>query len=235
MVEIIDLITDLMEYEVVEMLVKLVLISVLAGIIGYEREAWRKPAGFRTYILVGISSVLVVAAGEYTFENLGGDPSRIPAQLLSGIGFLGAGTILRDGTNIKGLTTAAGLLSVTAIGLVVGTGAYLIAIIATLIVLAIISHSHLLSDRLEHILSCEVKVVSKNAKKNLEKIRKITAAERIDITSVRYEDVDDVMKEIYLEFKAKDDVDLNNIYLKISALEEVDEVVELKNSKSILN
>ena len=68
--------------------------------------------------------------------------SRIPAQLLSGIGFIGAGTILRDGLNVKGLTTAASLLAVTCIGLCIGAGFYLGGIVATFIVYIILSHSH---------------------------------------------------------------------------------------------
>ena len=92
----------------VETLLKLLLIVLLSGIIGYERESWNKPAGFRTHVLVGISATLVMICGEYIFDKTGADPGRMPAQLLSGIGFLGAGTILRDGFNVRGLTTAAG-------------------------------------------------------------------------------------------------------------------------------
>ncbi len=88
-------------------IIKLTLGFVLAGIIGLERSSWSKPAGYRTHALVGISSVLVMLCGEYMSKIYDIDPSRIPAQLLSGIGFIGAGTILRDGFNVKGLTTAA--------------------------------------------------------------------------------------------------------------------------------
>lgn len=77
--------------------IKLVLGFILAGIIGLERSSWSKPAGFRTHSLVGISAVLIMLCGEYMSREYNIDPSRIPAQLLSGIGFIGAGTILRDG------------------------------------------------------------------------------------------------------------------------------------------
>ena len=103
-------------------IIKLILGFMLAGIIGLERSSWSKPAGFRTHALVGISSVLIMLCGEYMSRAYDIDPSRIPAQLLSGIGFIGAGTILRDGFNVKGLTTAAGLLAVTCIGLSIGAG-----------------------------------------------------------------------------------------------------------------
>ena len=92
------------------------------------------------------------------------DPSRIPAQLLSGIGFIGAGTILRDGFNVKGLTTAAGLLAVTCIGLSIGAGFYLGGIFATLIVYLVLSYSYKISDRLDHFNILELQInISKNS------------------------------------------------------------------------
>ena len=227
---LIEYFRGLLQVEFFDMLFKLFLISLLAGIIGYEREAWRKPAGFRTYILMGISAVLVVSAGEYLHDQYGSDPSRIPAQLLSGIGFLGAGTILRDGNNIKGLTTAAGLLSVAAIGLVVGTGQFLVAIIATIIVYFILTQSHTLSSRLDHITSHEIKITVNDAKKNLDKIRKVAANEGLDIIKVKYGKIGADVKELYLELRARHDVDLNSLYSKISALDDVEEIEEIKNS-----
>lgn len=129
---------------------KLVVIVILSGIIGMERSSWNKPAGFRTHALLGISAVLVVLCGEYLAQNYEVDPFRIAAQFLSGIGFLGAGTILRDGFNVKGLTTASGLLTVSCIGLCVGAGFYLAALVATLCAYLILSYSYVFSDRLDH-------------------------------------------------------------------------------------
>ena len=225
-----DLIQSLMQIEFVEMLFKILLISFLAGLIGYEREAWRKPAGFRTYILMGISAVLVTAAGEYLHDQYGSDASRIPAQLLSGVGFLGAGTILRDGVNIKGLTTAAGLLAVAAIGLVVGTGEYLSAILGAIVVYIVLSQSHQFSARLEHISNHQIKVTSKNAKKDLEKIRKIATDEGFEITKVKYGKNGADVNELYIDLRARKDVDLNSLYTKISELNDVEEIEEIKNS-----
>ena len=137
---IIDGFNNLMSIREFETFFKLVLIVFLSGFVGWERESWSKPAGFRTHVLVGISAVLLMVCGEFLYEKTSSDPTRIPAQLLSGIGFLGAGTILRDGNNVKGLTTAAGLLSVTCIGLAVGAGYYLGAIIATAVVYVVLSY-----------------------------------------------------------------------------------------------
>ena len=131
-------------------LFKLILILILSAIVGYEREAWNKPAGFGTYALVGISATLVMICGKYIYNEMGSiDPTRLPAQLLSGIGFLGAGTILKDGFNVRGLTTTAGLLAITCIGFAVGAGDYFSAIVATIIVFFILKKSHKYSDKQE--------------------------------------------------------------------------------------
>ena len=133
-----------------ETFMKLVLGFILAGVIGLERASWNKPAGFRTHALVGISAVLIMTCGEYMSTKYNMDPSRIPAQLLSGIGFLGAGTILRDGFSVKGLTTAASLLAVTCIGLIVGAGFYFGGVIATIIVYFVLTYSKFISEKVEH-------------------------------------------------------------------------------------
>ena len=123
--------------------IKLILGFALAGIIGFERESLNKPAGFKTHSLIGLSSVLIMLCGEYMSKNnIAIDASRIPAQLLSGIGFIGAGTILRDGFNVKGLTTAASLLTVTCVGLSIGAGFYVGGITVTIISYCILLISH---------------------------------------------------------------------------------------------
>ncbi|MEW6227795.1 MAG: MgtC/SapB family protein, partial [Bacillota bacterium] len=112
-----------------EIIFRLVLAMMFGGFIGLERESHKRPAGFRTHILVCVGSALVMMISQYAFVNFARtteyDPGRIAAQVVSGIGFLGAGTILREGPTIKGLTTAASLWVVAGIGLAVGTGFYL--------------------------------------------------------------------------------------------------------------
>lgn len=117
---------------------RLALAGVLGGIIGYERENTRRPAGFRTHILVCVGAALVMVTSEYIFEqyhsSVNMDPARLGAQVISGIGFLGAGTIIRDGFNVKGLTTAASLWAVSCVGIAAGIGFYGGAVIATVII-----------------------------------------------------------------------------------------------------
>ncbi len=122
----------------VETLLRLVLAGVLGGVIGYEREHTNRPAGFRTHILVCVGAALVMVTSEFIFDIYGGkvnlDPARLGAQVISGIGFLGAGTIIRDGFNVRGLTTAASLWAVSCVGIAVGIGFYGGAVIATILI-----------------------------------------------------------------------------------------------------
>nr|WP_205665696.1 MgtC/SapB family protein [Anoxybacter fermentans] len=117
-----------------DIFIRLIIAALLGGLIGWERELHDRPAGFRTHILVSIGSalIMIVSIGMYySFEISGADPGRIAAQVVSGIGFLGAGTIIREGVNVKGLTTAASLWTAAGIGLAAGAGFYFSAFITT--------------------------------------------------------------------------------------------------------
>lgn len=120
-------------------LLRLILSAVLGGVIGLERESVNRPAGFRTHVLVSVGATLVMLVSIYGFpeqlaEGRFSDPARIAAQVVSGIGFLGAGTILKDGNTIRGLTTAASLWVVAGIGLAAGSGFYVGAVSVTILV-----------------------------------------------------------------------------------------------------
>lgn len=119
-----------------ETLINIFLITILAGFIGWDREKHGRPAGFRTHILVGIGSTIIMMVSIKLHEIYPeADPARIAAQVVSGIGFLGAGTILIQGSIVKGLTTAASLWTTAAIGLAVGAGFYFISMMGTIVVL----------------------------------------------------------------------------------------------------
>jgi putative Mg2+ transporter-C (MgtC) family protein len=120
-----------------EMALRLILACLLGGLIGYQREKSERPAGFRTHTLVCVGSCLIMLLSAYAFNDfysVNKDPARLAAQVISGMGFLGAGTIFRDGVTVQGLTTAACLWVVSAIGLSVGIGFYCTAIATTFIV-----------------------------------------------------------------------------------------------------
>jgi putative Mg2+ transporter-C (MgtC) family protein len=122
-----------------ELLLRLALAAALGGAVGIERELREREAGFRTHMLVSLGSALFTIAGAYGFHDflVGGsglvrtDPTRIAAQVVTGIGFLGAGAIIRQGLSVRGLTTAATLWAVAAVGLTCGAGYYSAAVITT--------------------------------------------------------------------------------------------------------
>jgi putative Mg2+ transporter-C (MgtC) family protein len=118
---------------------------VLGAIIGLERELHRQPAGFRTHSLVAVGAAIFTIISAYGFVGSAVDPTRIAAQIVSGIGFIGAGTILQHRGNIRGLTTAASLWSVAAIGMAAGAGMVTIAVVGTILILVVL----FLLDRIE--------------------------------------------------------------------------------------
>lgn len=121
---------------------RLVVTALLAGWIGYERERHGRAAGLRTHILVALGSCLVMLTALDMMESLAGrvqiDPTRMAAQVISGIGFLGAGTILRFRASVRGLTTAASLWAVAGIGLAVGSGFVVGAALTTVLALVVL-------------------------------------------------------------------------------------------------
>jgi putative Mg2+ transporter-C (MgtC) family protein len=140
--------------------VRLFIAFLLGGVIGLERETHGRAAGLRTHILVCLGSalIMIVSALAFTFlVDLDFDPSRIAAQVVSGIGFLGAGTILREGSSIRGLTTAASLWVAAGIGLAVGAGLYFAAVLSTVFVLFSLKYLSLLEKgiarKAKHVLT----------------------------------------------------------------------------------
>lgn len=127
-----------------ELVSRLILAAFLGGLIGFERERLSWVAGLRTHMLVCLGAGLIMIVSQYAFneviqDGISLDPSRVAAQVVSGIGFLGAGTILFLKNVIRGLTTAASLWAVAAVGLAVGGGLYLAAVSTTLLILLILA------------------------------------------------------------------------------------------------
>ena len=135
---------------------RLVLAAALGLAVGFEREIHGHPAGLRTHMLVAVGSGLFTVLSAYGFRDVAGavpntaliDPTRIAAQIVSGIGFLGAGAILKDGIVIRGLTTAASLWATSAVGMAAGAGEYIIAVVATTTILVSLWPINALAERL---------------------------------------------------------------------------------------
>jgi putative Mg2+ transporter-C (MgtC) family protein len=162
---------------------------IAGGLIGFERESRRQPAGLRTHILICVGSTLLMLLSIYIpqqfFDMKNGDPSRIAAQVVSGIGFLGAGAILKLGNNVKGLTTAASIWVVAGIGLAIGAGLY----IPSLIALAIILFTLIVLDYFEKYLFPPEKIKSihfyyNGTSVDTKKIRKLLSKYKINFQSM---------------------------------------------------
>ncbi len=119
----------------IELIVKLVIATALGALVGFERETKRRPAGFRTNMLVCLGSCLFTVVSASAFSI---DPARIAAGIVTGIGFLGAGTIIGSGKSIQGITTAATLWVVAGVGLAVGVGEYILATVTAVLVFSIL-------------------------------------------------------------------------------------------------
>lgn len=168
-------------------LFRLILAAVLSGIVGFEREFHGRAAGFRTHILLCVGSTLVMLTSIHVFEAYSGkvacDPARIAAGVVTGIGFLGAGAIMRSRASVRGLTTAASLWVIAGIGLAVGSGLYLASIITTIIAIITL----MLFSRLEHAMIRKdwyktIVVEAKEGVDQLKAIRAILAEYRVEIT-----------------------------------------------------
>jgi putative Mg2+ transporter-C (MgtC) family protein len=116
-------------------LARLLVASGLTGLLGAEREIRRKEAGLRTFTLVGVGAALFTVVGPLLTDGSNADITRIAAQVVSGIGFIGAGLIFRQGSHTKNLTTAAGVWAAAAVGMAAGAGLYILACGATAIIL----------------------------------------------------------------------------------------------------
>lgn len=210
------------------MLLRILLATLLCGMIGFERELKKHSAGFRTHILVGVGACLMMLLSIYGFEayimqydNIRFDPARIPSYVISGIGFLGAGTIMVHGMTIRGLTTAASIWTVAGIGLVVGAGLYPLAILATLVVLISLI-----------VLNSWEKVIGINKSENMIQIIVNQDANLGDILKV-FDDFSSIItrleinneskyeRKIFVKLKEDQNESMNELLVKLNEIEHV--------------
>lgn len=170
------MITDL------EIIFRLILASILGGFVGVEREVHGRPAGIRTYLLLSLGSALIMVISEYLFHRYQGgvpglslnvDPGRIAAQAISGIGFLGAGVIISNKDTIRGLTTAACVWVVCAVGLTIGAGFYLYGCAVSIITVVSLVGVKRVEKRLRRDWYQELTVVSAEVPGQVERVQEI--------------------------------------------------------------
>ena len=132
----------------IELTLRLVVALLLGAVIGIERELQRMPAGFRTHALVSLGAAIFTVISAYGLTGPMSDPTRIAAQIVSGVGFLGGGAILHHGGTVRGLTTAASLWAVAAVGMAAGAGLLVIAVASTVLVIVGLE----VFDRIERVM-----------------------------------------------------------------------------------
>jgi putative Mg2+ transporter-C (MgtC) family protein len=213
----------------VEVIIKLSLALLLGGMVGFEREYKSRPAGLRTHILVCVGAALVQITSINFYNNQQGlynvDPMRLAAQVISGIGFLGAGTILKEGANIRGLTTAASIWVVACIGLTVGTGLYMEASLATLFIFIALRGFKKIEDRIGKAKkSIYMQVVADNVPGKLGQIGSTIGLLGVSITNVEMQNGEDKLVIIDLTLKQSYDITVDKIADKIMSLDGIKEI-----------
>ena len=223
-----------------EMVLRLLLAAVFGGVVGMERGSGDRPAGFRTHILVCAGSALIMLVSMYGFEEFdkipfeypkNRDSARIAAQLVSGIGFLGAGTILHEGITVRGLTTAASLWMISAIGLATGAGMYSIGFAATIITFITLTAFHSVEKRFAVVNSKSdrkyIRVVTSNTPGIVAQVATFLAQNDVKVKTINVQNStlsDKVVLELYLKFNKE--LDLGMI---MSGLQQIEGIKSIEN------
>ena len=198
--------------DVKELIIRLLLSILVGAIIGYDREYNNRPAGLRTHILVCLGATIVsflevymvrdtinlMGQNSYLMNVLKVDITRIGAQVITGVGFLGAGSIIQEGGSVKGLTTAASLWVVACIGLTLGKGYYFFSILSALLVIAVLAFLKKVENKKVH-RTYELKLkLSSEEEKKLFNLRKLISDYDIEIKSISIEYKDESIEKIYI-------------------------------------
>ena len=214
---------------VLEIIFKTFLCVVLVGAIGYNREKKGMVVGIRTHVLVGMVGILIqLTSLEYYRINGGNnDVFRLAGQYISGIGFLGAGTILKDKRSVKGLTTAASICLAACIGLAVGSGVYLGAVIITVVSYIFLTDifrlKKIMSIKRNSYVFIEVELTGDTAV-SMEKVRDGLKIAGVCIVSIETRKVSIDKAKIILKLNVDDEVDINDILSEITYIDEVSKV-----------
>ncbi|WP_302698819.1 MgtC/SapB family protein [Clostridium sp. 29_15] len=214
---------------VLEIIFKTFLCVVLVGAIGYNREKKGMVVGIRTHVLVGMVGLLIqITSLEYYRINGGNnDVFRLAGQYISGIGFLGAGTILKDKRSVKGLTTAASICLAACIGLAVGSGVYLGAVIITVVSYIFLTDifrlKKIMSIKRNSYVFIEVELTGDTVV-SMEKVRDGLKIAGVCIVSIETRKVSIDKAKIILKLNVDDEVDINDILSEITYIDEVSKV-----------
>jgi putative Mg2+ transporter-C (MgtC) family protein len=214
----------------VDLAFRLLIAAILGAAIGLEREIHEHPAGMRTHLLVALGSAIFTVLSIYGFEGVGQgnvsptvDPTRIAAQVVSGIGFLGAGAILKYGTSIRGLTTAASLWTAAAIGMAAGAGEWVIAAVGTLIVIVSLWPLNALVERIHRPGSRAIKMrLEVGRLEALGDVSRLLADRRIEMAGINSQRLSKGRYEVELELRLPTSARPQDVIGAITAIPDVE-------------
>lgn len=212
------------EVNTVQAIFKLLLSLILGSVVGFERKRKGQPAGLRTFALISMGATLAMLVSIYICQEYvglkNGDPGRIAAQVITGVGFLGAGAIIQMKGSVRGLTTAAGIWMVSTIGLAVGVGLYMLSILATLLILFILVQL----ERFEHKvdMGSDARIIRMKLHtivENIDPYRQALATYRVSLTNV-YVDYDYAanVTRLNLVVLVKEGVDYIQLFKTLSSI-----------------
>ncbi|QKY70917.1 MgtC/SapB family protein [Lentibacillus sp. CBA3610] len=234
MMEYLDYLDELVGDNFTIIMVRILIALILSGLIGFERELKNHSAGFRTHILVGVGACLMMLLSLYGFEsfiesydNIRFDPSRIPSYVISGIGFLGAGTIIVNGMTIRGLTTAASIWTVAGLGLVTGAGMYAPAVFTTFIILLSLVFLNNFEKLFRKGRSHSIEITALPGLK-INNVISILESYPIVIKQLEIERVDDDLRNIAVKIEPDKSLDQIALFEDISKIEYVKNISERK-------
>lgn len=212
-----------------EVFIRLIMALFLGGIIGYERQACNKAAGLRTHVLVCVGSCLIMILSINIYHTVQGltnaDPARLAAQVVSGIGFLGAGTIMKEGITVRGLTTAASLWVVSGVGLAIGSGYYVSSILTTGLVFLTLSALSRFEKRVCNIKGKSVIISTCNKPSQIGKVCLLFGNYALTIKDIKIENdgIDSVIMIINI-----DSIEREDTVLLMANILEIDGIKSVK-------
>ena len=213
-----------------ELFLRLTLSCILGGVIGYERQSRRKSAGLRTNVLVCLGSCLIMVLSEALYFNVEGrtnaDPARLAAQVVSGIGFLGAGAIMKEGLTVTGLTTAACLWVVSGVGLAVGAGYYSGALFTTALIFATLGTLSRIDEWVMHEKNLLITIRAKDRPEQIMNISTCIDELQLKIRDVKVKEADNSNDVIIIEMEVYNYRTLKNVAV-LDAIKKIDGVISV--------
>ena len=208
-------------------LIPCILALIFGGLIGFQREKAERPAGLRTHALVCLGSTVFTLISYLGFSLQNGvDPSRIAAGIVTGIGFIGAGVIFRQGSLVRGVTTAASIWLVASIGLALGTKLYYLAILATILGFITLSIFKYIEDRVIKLPNYLVRITTSENFTDLNKIISLLEKMSVSVKSKKYELDDENNKRIFtINLFSKDSEFSTRIIEELSKFKEIEKIV----------